>query len=371
MASRTALKEWRETYGMKRDEARFFIDANMDFTQASEWLAASIKPDRAAMYYSRGISIENALRYEAVSDGKISETQLSVRWQMKITLDEMEEWVRRGFSYIDPIVFTTHIISGYGVFPVVNARQYRWEVELYPKDLRGFDRDTFARSFDTASQWRDAGFSGIDANEWMHQRFSPEDASVWREATRTDRDPNGKPEWAIEGRRAEMTPEEYAPWAAIGVWNPREWVDAGLTPEDVSAWAKANRFDHAYFEDVAALIDLGMTPDDLKPWSDAGVPVSDVIDNLRGGYSLEQVKDWMAKGYQAGDMGVTGQELYLLRVNRADHWARETIVYINIASEATDDNRRMYVSKAREAWALLSRQVEEMFAEIGENPVEV
>ena len=369
MASRTALKEWRETYGMKRDEARFFIDANMDFTQASEWLAASIPPDRAAMYYGERISIENALRYEAVSDGKMDERHLSLYERLGISVDEVEEWVRRGFSYTDPIMFTSYPFTE-GEPTFFMGVQGRHTLIPYWSEIRGLDGDLFVRDYDTAWQWRHAGFTGVEASDWIDAEFSPENAVIWREMTRNEYNPNGNAGAAHTATKDGLTPEEFLPWVNVD-WRPKGWIDAGFTPEEVTAWREAHTIGHSDVGDILTLIDLGMTPDDLKPWGDAGIWMREVIDNVRRGYSLEQVKEWMAKGYQAGDMGVTGEKLFRLRLDRADHWAREAIVYIDMASEAKDDDRREYVSEAREAWALLSRQVEEMFAEIGESPVEV
>ena len=369
MASREALKEWRETYGMKRDEARFFIDANMDFTQASEWLAASFEPHRAAMYYSERISIEDALRCEALSNGEMNEQNLSLYRKLAITVEEAEEWVRRGFSYIDPIMFTSYPFTE-GERKFVMEVQGRHTLIPYLSEIRGLDKDLFVRDYDTAWQWRHAGFSGVEASDWIYHEFSPEEAAIWREVTRGEHYPYGNARVAYFAVKDELTPEEFLPWVNVHL-RPKEWIDAGFTPEEVSAWGKACTLGRATGGNILTFIDFGMTPDDVKSWCDAGVWVDEIIDSLRGGYSLEQVKEWMAKGYKVRDMGVTGQELFHLRLDRANHWAREAIVYIDMASEATDDNRREYVSDAREAWALLSRQVEEMFAEIGESPVEV
>lgn len=358
MASRTALKEWRETYGMKRDEARFFIDANMDFTQASEWLAASIPSDRAAMYYSEGISIENALRYQALSNGTMNEQNMSLYRQLRITVEEAEEWVRRGFSYIDPIMFTSYpFTEGEPTFFMYE----RWRGELVPRrSIRGLDKNLFVRDYDTAWQWRHAGFTGVEASDWINAEFSPENAVIWREMTRNEHNPNGNAGAAYTAIKDGFTPEEFFPWADTD-WRPRQWIDAGFTPEEVSAWMEARVVGHISAQDVVALIALGMTPDDVKPWGDARVDFADVVKIVRAGYSLDQVKEWTAKGFRPEEILFTGEKLLKLRLDKAERLYRDMVWGIRYSE----------LGSARESWERLSRQVEEMFAEIGESPVEV
>ena len=360
MASRTALKEWRETYGMKRDEAKPFIDANMDFTQASEWLAASFEPYSAAMYYSERISIEDALRYQALSNGEMDERHLSLYRELGISVDEVEEWVRRGFSYTDPIMFTSYpFTEGEPAF-LMGVHGVRTLTPYTRSETRRLDKDLFVRDYDTAWQWRHAGFTGLEASEWIHHEFSPEEAAIWREMTRDEYNPNGNASAAYTAVRDGFTPEEFLPWADID-WRPRQWIDAGFTPEEVSAWMEACVRGFFYAKDVVDLIALGMTPDDVKPWSEAWVDFDDVVNIVRAGYSLDQVKEWTARGYRPEEILVTGEELLELRLKKAKSLLREV----------TCDIRDSELGSAREAWERLSREVEGMFAEMVESPVEV
>jgi hypothetical protein len=208
----------------------------------------------------------------------------------------------------------------------------------------GFDRKShlpwaaLGLDADTATRWRDAGFTPYNVGEWLsgsyYGRIEPEDAKHYakegvdvataRRWSQYDFKGEDAVGWikaqleiheAARWRQADVnTVHEYNDWQELGVHQAgdvsilkslgseaaQRWIDADVELADAVAWNKYVK--DGYSEKDLATFASRATPiniETFEPWQEAKIPASEVAGFMEKGYTPKRALSRIKKGQNA------------------------------------------------------------------------
>jgi len=205
MADRSELKYWREHYGILRDVARHYIDRNIKYEDAAEWIASKIPDESAAEYAFLGAPLAVALfwynnnqmvawygawKREGFTDA------LSIRW-IAAGFDAWDAagWInyqrRDGDRCVDPLSVASVWKEQAGTTEVrwlaegftIDDTKRLVEAGISPSDAAVMR--SAGMTVDESIEWGKAGFHGYGAAAYFKHKATIEQATAWRDAGRT------------------------------------------------------------------------------------------------------------------------------------------------------------------------------------------